>query len=253
LERIVHGNLIHADETRANIKGHLAYVWVLTNLREVVYILAESREGQIVQDLLRDFDGVLVSDFYAAYSAVACPQQKCLIHLMRDLNDEILHNPFDEQMKSIALGFAGLLKPIVETIDRRGLKKYYLRKHLIRVDRFYRYLDESDFKSDAASKIRQRFIKNRDTLFTFLRHDGVPWNNNNAEHAVKAFAGLRDVLSGLMTKSSLDEYLTLLSVAETCEYQGLDFLDFLRSEETDVDTFARGRRRHRGLRKSSLR
>jgi hypothetical protein len=66
-------------------------------------------------------------------------------------------------------------------------------------------------------------------------------------------AGLRDVLSGLMTKSSLDEYLTLLSVAETCEYQGLDFLDFLRSEETDVDTFARGRRRHRGLRKSSLR
>jgi hypothetical protein len=46
LDRIVHGNLIHADETRANIKGHLAYVWVLTNHKEVVYILAESREGE---------------------------------------------------------------------------------------------------------------------------------------------------------------------------------------------------------------
>lgn len=41
LERIVQGELIHADETRANIKGHLAYVWVLTNMKEVVYILAE--------------------------------------------------------------------------------------------------------------------------------------------------------------------------------------------------------------------
>ena len=45
LQRIIHGNLIHADETRANIKGHLAYVWVLTNLHEVIYILAESRDG----------------------------------------------------------------------------------------------------------------------------------------------------------------------------------------------------------------
>jgi predicted RecB family nuclease len=253
LERIVHGNLIHADETRANIKGHLAYVWVLTNLREVVYILAESREGEIVQDLLRDFHGVLVSDFYAAYSTIDCPQQKCLIHLMRDLNEEILNNPFDKEMKSIVLGFASLLKPMVETIDRRGLKRYFLRKHLVEVNRFYRYLDDSDFKSETALRIKQRFIKNRDTLFTFLSHDGIPWNNNNAEHAVKAFAGLRDVLSGLMTKSSLDEYLTLLSVAQTCEYQGLDFLDFLRSEETDVETFASGRRRYRGLRKASSR
>jgi hypothetical protein len=60
-----------------------------------------------------------VSDFYAAYDAIACPQQKCLIHLMRDLNEEILNNPFDDEMKSIAVGFSGLLKPIVETIDRR--------------------------------------------------------------------------------------------------------------------------------------
>ena len=49
------------------------------------------------------------------------------------------------------------------------------------------------------------------------------------------------------TKASLDDYLTLLSVAETCKYQGLDFLNFLRSEETDIDAFARRRRNYRGL------
>jgi len=244
LNRIIHGNLIHADETRANIKGHLAYVWVLTNLREVVYIFAESREGEIVQELLKDFKGVLVSDFYAAYDAIACPQQKCLIHLMRDLNEEILNKPFDEEIKSIAVGFAGLLKPMVETIDRRGLKKYFLRKHLVEVDRFYGFLDASDFQSEAATKCKQRFEKNRDKLFTFLRYDGVPWNNNNAEHAIKAFARLRDVIAGTSTKKGVDEYLTLLTVAQTCEYQGLDFLDFLRSGEKDVETFARGRRRY---------
>jgi predicted RecB family nuclease len=247
LGRIIQGNLIHADETRANIKGHLAYVWVLTNLREVVYILAESREGEMVQELLKDFNGVLVSDYYAAYDAIECPQQKCLIHLMRDLNDEILNNPFDEEMKSVVTRFAGLLKPIIDTIDKHGLKKHYLNKYLVDVNRFYGFLDKSDFKSEASLKCKQRFEKNRNKLFTFLRYDGVPWNNNNAEHAIKAFARLRDVISGLSSKKGIDEYLTLLSVAETCEYQGLDFLDFLRSGEKDIQVFAeRKQRRRRG-------
>jgi hypothetical protein len=78
----------------------------------------------------------------------------------------------------------------------------------------------------------------------------VPWNNNNAEHAIKAFARLRDVISGPSTKKGVDEYLTLLSVAQTCEYQGFDFLDFLRSGEKDIETFVRG---YRGCRRKANR
>jgi predicted RecB family nuclease len=245
LERIVGGDLVHADETRANIKGHLAYVWVLTNMTDVAYVLAESREAEVVRELLKDFKGVLVSDFYAAYESIPCPQQKCLIHLMRDLNDAILENPFDQEMKSVALAFSDLLKRIVETVDRRGLKTRFLQKHLTDVDTFFGFLDASQFTSEVASTCKQRFLKNRGTLFTFLHHDGVPWNNNNAEHAIKAFARLRDVIAGSSSRKGVDEYLTLLSVAETCEYRGIDFLDFLRSEERDVDTFAKRRKRTR--------
>ncbi len=244
LDRIINGKVIHADETQANIKGKLAYVWVLTNLSEVVYILVESREGEFIKTILKDFKGVLVSDFYAVYDTISCAQQKCLIHLMRDLNDEILNNPFDEEMKSITMMFACLLRSIVDSIDRRGLKKYFMRKHQIEVDRFYRALDATDYKSDVAIKCKQRFVKNREKLFTFLHYDGVPWNNNNAEHAIKAFARLRDVIGGSSTKSGLEKYLTLLTVAQTCEYRELDFLDFLRSREKDIDTFAQGRRRY---------
>jgi hypothetical protein len=71
----------------------------------------------------------------------------------------------------------------------------------------------------------------------------VPWNNNNAEHAIKAFARLRDVIAGTSSRKGVDEYLTLLSVAETCEYRGIDFLDFLRSGERDVYAFANSCRR----------
>ena len=91
----------------------------------------------------------------------------------------------------------------------------------------------------------ERFEKNRDKLFTFLNYDGVPWNNNNAEHAIKAFAKLRDVVEGSFTEKSIKEHLTLLSVCQTCKYIGVDFLDFLRSGEKDVHAFAESRRGRR--------
>ena len=52
-----------------------------------------SREGDFLHDLLKDFRGVLVSDFYAAYDSLDCPQQKCLIHLIRDFNQDIVSQP----------------------------------------------------------------------------------------------------------------------------------------------------------------
>jgi predicted RecB family nuclease len=234
---IVQGNLVQIDETRANIKGKSAFVWVLANHRESYYFLAESREGEIAQKLLASFKGVLVSDFYAAYDSIDCPQQKCLIHLIRDMNDEILNYPFDEQLKSIVISFGNLLKPIIETIDRYGFKKYFLNKHLRRVDDFFDTLEKSDYQSEAAIKCKDRLSKNREKLFTFLKYDGVPWNNNNAENSIKAFAGLRDVIAGTSTEKGTDEYLTLLTISQTCKFSGVDFLDFLRSGEIDILRF----------------
>jgi len=207
------------------------------DLEEVVYYYTETREGDFLQELLREFGGVLVSDFYAAYDAIDCPQQKCLIHLMRDLNDDLLRQPFNEELKELARDFAVLLKPMIETVDRFGLKAHFLRKHKLFVERFYKELSKRDYQSAITTYYKKRFEKNRDKLFTFLNHDGVPWNNNNAEHAIKAFAALRKGLGGTSSEKGIGEYLTLLSICETCKYKGIRFLDFLRSGEQDIDVF----------------
>ena len=237
LKKLVTGPLIHADETKANIKGKDAFVWVFTNLEEVVYYYAETREGGFLQELLREFRGVLVSDFYAAYDAINCPQQKCLIHLMRDLNDDLLRQPFNEDLKELVRAFAVLLKPMIETVDRFGLKAHFLRKHKGLVERFYKELSKCDYQNEITIYYKKRFEKNRNKLFTFLDYDGVPWNNNNAEHAIKAFAALRKGLGGTSSEKGIGEYLTLLSICETCKYKGVDFLGFLRSGEKDIEVF----------------
>lgn len=235
LEKIVGGRLVHADETRANVGGKAAYVWVFTSLEEVAFVYSESREASTAQKVLQQFRGVLVSDFYAGYDSIACAQQKCLIHLMRDINDDLYKQPFNGEMKQIGRLFAELLRPMIDSVDRFGLKSRYLRKHRRDVQRFYQTLSRQEYQTEVAAGYRRRFEKNRDRLFTFLDYDGIPWNNNNAEHAIKAFVGLRNIIRGSSTAKGLREYLVLLSVSETCKYKGVSFLDFLLSQESDVD------------------
>jgi len=88
-------------------------------------------------------------------------------------------------------------------------------------------------------------MQKRDRSYWQTLFEAVPWNNNNAEHAVKAFARVRNVVGGSSTEKDLEEYLTLLSICETCKYMGVDFLDFLRSGEKDIHVFAESRRRRK--------
>ncbi|WP_262270466.1 IS66 family transposase [Microvirga yunnanensis] len=238
LQRIVAGKLVHADETQAIVKGASQYVWVFTSLEEVAYIYSDTREAHTLQRVLHDFDGVLVSDFYTAYDSIDCLHQKCLIHRLRDINEDVFKHPFNDEMVEVAHAFAALIRPIVETIDQFGLKARHLRKHKTAVERFYRVLAKRNYHTEVAGSYKKRFEKNRGKLFTFLDYDHVPWNNNNAEHAIKAFVRLRNVIGGMSTPKGMRDYLVLLSICETCKYKGIGFLDFLRSAEMDVDTFA---------------
>src|SRR6202023_3774336 len=165
--------------------------------------------GDMVHALLKDFRGVLVSDFYAVYDAFRCPQQKCLIHLMRDINDDMHRYPYDEELKMIAQKYAAVLRIIVETVDRHGLKKHFLAKHLPAVEELFTWIATTDFASEIAQSYRKRFHKNREKLFTFVNHDGVPWNNNNAENAVKRFAYYREVAPQPIREEPLKHYLLL--------------------------------------------
>jgi predicted RecB family nuclease len=245
LNRIVAGHLVHADETKIDFKSRIGYIWAFTNLSEVAFVFAESREGDLVKSLLKDFKGVLVSDFYAAYDGIECPQQKCLIHLIRDLNNDLIAEPFNKELKGLIADFTLLLRPIIATVDRSGLKTRFLHKHKIEVDRFYRAIHGLDLSSETAQKCRARLEKNRNSLFTFLDYDDVPWNNNNAEHAIKSFVFLRRIISGVTTEKGIREYLVLLSICQTCKCMGVDFLDFLRSGEKDIEVFAQTRQRRR--------
>jgi predicted RecB family nuclease len=245
LKKLISGAVLHADETEIELRTGKAYVWVFTSAEDVFYTCRPTREGRFLRQMLEDFRGVLVSDFYTAYDALQCPQQKCLIHLIRDMNQDVLGNPFDTELHSITDRFGALLRSIVTTIDAFGLKRKRLRGHSESTAAFLRAIGDQSFTSHTAQALQRRLLKNRDRLFTFLDHDGVSWNNSNAEHAIKQLSSFREKSANYMKAVGLDEHLVLMTVYQTCRYHKVNFLKFLLSRSLDIDLFAAGRRPRR--------
>ena len=247
LQCILSSPILHIDETTVGLRRQRGYVWVLTSIDKAYYFYKSTREATFLHELLGDFRGVLISDFFTGYDSLDCEQQKCLVHLIREIDDDLFRHPVDVELKRLAQDFGGLLRIIIETVDRRGLKSRYLHKHKPSAERFLRSLATAEFVSPVAQKYQKRFQKSGAKLFTFLDHDGVPWNNNNAEHAIKRFAKYRRDADGRFTERSLQEYLVLATVFETCELNNVNVLKFTLSKETTLEGLLKmaGRRRER--------
>ena len=247
ITQILVSPFIHADETTINIRGVDHYVWVFTDGTHVIFKLTETREATIVYDFLSDYQGILISDFYPGYDSVQCRQQKCLVHLIRDLNEDLWKFPFDSEFESFLSEVKNLIVPMLETVQKYGLKKRHLHKFSKQVDQFYeRVITERTYFSDLTLKYQNRFKRYRQSLFTFLEHDGIPWNNNTAERAIRHLAVQRKI-SGFFFKSVAPKYLLMLGITQTCRFQGKSLLKFLMSGEKDIDEFKTARPINRSL------
>ncbi|MBW4565823.1 MAG: IS66 family transposase [Mojavia pulchra JT2-VF2] len=232
-QKILKSPFVHVDETKINIQGVEQYVWVFTDGRHVVFKLTSTREAEVVHQFLSGYDGTLISDFYPGYDSVKCKQQKCWVHLIRDINDDLWKSPFDSEFKDFVLEMRNLIVPILQTVEEYGLKREYLNNFNANVNQFYKETINKSYRSDLAIKYQKRFVRYQHSLFTFLEQDGIPWNNNAGERALRHLAVQRKI-SGSFFESFTPQYLLLLGIMQTCRFQGQSLLKFLLSKEVEI-------------------
>ena len=157
------------------------------------------------------------------------------------MNEDLWKAPFNSEFESFALEVRNLIVPIFEAVDRHGLKTRNLKKFHRDVERFYkRSIVGNEYVFEATVKYQKRFQRYKESLFTFLDRDSVPWNNNMAERAIRHLAIQRKI-SGTFYKKFVRQYLLLLGISQTCRFQGKSFLKFLLSKEEDVNLFKASR------------
>src|SRR6266540_2360698 len=147
--------------------------------------------------------------------------------------DDLLASPFDIELETFALEVKNLIIPIMEAVQKYGLKRYYLNKFKQNIDSFYkRVITDMRYTSDLTNTYQKLFVRYQDSLFTFIDQDGIPWHNNTAERAIRYISKQRAISTNFHA-SVMKDYLILLGIRQACRFQGKSFLKFLFSGETD--------------------
>lgn len=239
VKRMLSSPFVQADETKINIQGTQQWVWVFTDGCHVVLKFSATRESRLAREILSGYQGILISDFYPGYDSIRCRQQKCWVHLIRDLNKDLLKSPFDAEFEALITGVRDLIVPIIETVSKYGPRKRNLNKHRRQVEAFYaKTIDDVQYESELSAAYQKRFSRYRDKLFTFMEHDGIPWHNNTGERALRHLAIQRKI-SGTFYATNINQYLVLLSIMQTCRFKNRSFLAFLLTGDTDIDRIDR--------------
>jgi transposase len=80
--------VVNGDETAWREDGQNGYVWSFSTDKLRYFLYHKTRSATVVKEVLGEqFDGVVVSDFYAAYNAHLGMHQRCWVHLLRDIHE----------------------------------------------------------------------------------------------------------------------------------------------------------------------
>lgn len=217
--------VVHADETGWRVDGKNGYLWTLTNEQGTLYHVDQSRSGKVIAELLGEaFGGTLVSDFYAVYDQFECPQQKCLVHLLRELRDAVAKQPALAKH-----GFFRDCKSLVQSMLRlkklRGrLKSADYQKRVKGLETRLANLGQTKWNQPEADRLASRVRKYGPRLTTFLHHANVEGTNNAAERALRPAVVMRKITGGNRSQEGARAWATLASVMRTAHQQGRDVL-----------------------------
>ena len=226
--------VVYGDETVWRTDGKNNYLWTLTNATHTLYHMDRSRGGKVIVGLLgksfgREGNGKLVSDFYSAYDQVGGKQQKCLVHLLRELRDTTAKRP---PLNGHPF-FKACKRLVREMLDlKRRRKELRARDYAHRVTLLENRLDrlkDRPWDDADAQRLAKRLRKYRDKLTTFLHEPEVDGTNNAAERALRPAVVFRKITGGSRSTQGARAWSILASVMRTAEQQGRDVLDTLKT------------------------
>ena len=171
----------------------------------------------VLRFLRRVFKGVLVTDFYGAYNAVACNgKQKCFAHLLRELKKVHKYKDTGGDWAEFEKRLKRLLRDGLRLCGRKPATpaETYARRCARLEKRLDSLLAES-WQNANARRLVKRLRRHRSEIFPFLYRDDVPADNNHAERTIRNAVLLRKTT---LCNRSLDGAATqsvLMSVFQT--------------------------------------
>jgi transposase len=218
LARLRHSRIVCSDETGARVKGRNAWEWVFQNDDLSVHVIRNSRAKAVAEAVMGGHKpAIWVSDLYGGQRGHGQAWQICLAHQLRDCQyaieagDEIFAPP----MKKLLLRACALAR------RRHRLKYTTLKCYAADLERRLDKVMARQPTNKHGKRLRKRYGKDRDSLFTFMTEPGVPPTNNGPERDIRPSTIFRKVTNGFRSQWGADLYAAVRSTLNTGRKQGL--------------------------------
>ncbi len=215
--------VLHADETGWRVQGQTHWLWCFTSQETCYYLVDRSRGSPALQKFFVEaFEGVLVRDFWAPYDALQVgDHQCCLVHLLRELEKVDQHNETDS-WQAFAKKLRRLVRDGIRLRKRPDFTPQSYRSRVRRLDDRLIEMATNTYDDADAQRLAKRLSKYRDSLFTFLDHENVPFENNHAERQIRPAVVLRKNSQSNRSEKGAATQSVLMSVYRTLKLRGHD-------------------------------
>lgn len=215
-------DVINADETGWRRAGQRMWLWTALSASAACFQIDPTRARTVLEDLLGDFQGILVSDRYGVYRLLDPERrQLCLCHLVRNFQ------AFAERAGAVGThgkAIKGLLEDVLRA-DRRareqGRTLHWWKGELGKLhDQLMDALEAGERSVNAElSTICGALLDLWPALWNFTEHPDADATNNRAERAIRHAVLWRRVSGGTQTNEGERFVERILSIRETCRIQ----------------------------------
>lgn len=215
--------VVHADETGWREDGRNGYAWTLST-PTARYFVHGKREKAVLEAAIGPvYGGVLISDFYCAYTNYEGRHQYCWAHLLRDA-DELVAQHRDD---AAVAGWTAALHAL------------YARARAVRApDPAARRHAQRDLETEAQALVTpwtgnpaapqrglcQRIERHLTELFGFVADPSVPSTNNAAERSLRHLVTCRKISGGTRSAAGTATKMAWATLFGTWRLQGRDAL-----------------------------
>lgn len=227
-ERIANSKVVGADETGAKVNGKKIWIWTWQNA-SLTFVAASENRGYatIKENFPAGFPkSILVSDCWSShFLPKAFKHQLCMPHLIRELNhfQECHESPWAKKCKSI---FVRAID-IKTKMNPDDYLNHQPPRSQIETEMDKLLLEDFNVKHKKIISFKNRMIKYRDHLFTFLYHIEVPPDNNGSERAIRNIKVKQKISGQFKSMDGADKFAILRSITDTAIKNGQNVLSSL--------------------------
>jgi transposase len=242
---LLEGSYIQADETPVGVqmhdkrgKNHQGYLWQYgTPGGGVVFDFRMGREREGPKQFLKQFNGILQTDGYAAYDRIGGPKMVracCLAHARRKYIDAIKLDPKDQDAAHI-VRLMDELFALDATAREQDMD--HAQRHALRIQKAPALLAELRTQilaaqqrvlpKSASGKAASYTLALWNKLTLFLEYPQLELSNNLAENSMRPIAIGRKNWIHLGSAEAGPKVAAIFSIVETCRRLRLPIREYL--------------------------